>query len=82
MRWNRVRSPKGTESGYSMPENPSPPPLRTICFSRSGKNAISRISAKANKGITSALVPVFYCDHVHHKSSLDRFIQFDRLRSV
>ena len=27
---------------------------------------------------TSALVPVFYGDHVHHKPSLDRFIQFDR----
>jgi predicted nucleic acid-binding protein len=27
---------------------------------------------------TSALVPVFYGDHVHHKASLDRFIQFDK----
>ncbi|HEX4769915.1 MAG TPA: PIN domain-containing protein [Bryobacteraceae bacterium] len=27
---------------------------------------------------TSVLVPVFYGDHVHHKASLDRFIQFDR----
>lgn len=27
---------------------------------------------------TSALVPVFYGDHVHHKRSLDRFIQFDK----
>ena len=27
---------------------------------------------------TSALVPVFYGDHVHHKPSLARFIQFDR----
>jgi predicted nucleic acid-binding protein len=27
---------------------------------------------------TSALVPVFYGDHVHHKPSLDRFIQFDK----
>src|SRR5215510_4401313 len=26
---------------------------------------------------TSVLVPVFYGDHVHHKSSLDLFIQFD-----
>ena len=28
---------------------------------------------------TSALVPVFYGDHVHHKPSLDRFIQFDKI---
>jgi predicted nucleic acid-binding protein len=27
---------------------------------------------------TSALVPVFYGDHVHHKASLDLFIQFDK----
>jgi predicted nucleic acid-binding protein len=27
---------------------------------------------------TSVLVPVFYGDHVHHKASLDRFIQFDK----
>lgn len=27
---------------------------------------------------TSALVPVFYGDHVHHRPSLDRFIQFDK----
>ncbi|MBV9762351.1 MAG: PIN domain-containing protein [Acidobacteriaceae bacterium] len=27
---------------------------------------------------TSVLVPVFYGDHVHHKPSLDRFIQFDK----
>ncbi|MEX2260697.1 MAG: PIN domain-containing protein [Bryobacteraceae bacterium] len=27
---------------------------------------------------TSVLVPVFYGDHVHHKASLARFIQFDR----
>lgn len=27
---------------------------------------------------TSALVPVFYGDHVHHRASLERFIQFDR----
>jgi predicted nucleic acid-binding protein len=27
---------------------------------------------------TSALVPVFYGDHVHDKSSLDRFIQFHK----
>jgi predicted nucleic acid-binding protein len=27
---------------------------------------------------TSVLVPVFYGDHVHHKASLDLFIQFDR----
>lgn len=27
---------------------------------------------------TSALVPVFYGDHVHHPASLARFIQFDR----
>lgn len=27
---------------------------------------------------TSALVPVFYGDHVHHKDSIDLFIQFDR----
>ena len=26
---------------------------------------------------TSALVPVFYGDHVHHSRSLERFIQFD-----
>jgi hypothetical protein len=69
MRWNRVRSPKSTESGYSMPANPSTAPLRTICVSRSGKNAISRISAKANKGITSALVPVFYGDHIRSADS-------------
>src|SRR3954454_14516918 len=32
------------------------------------------------KGVfdTSVLVPVFYGDHVHHKASLDRFIQFDK----
>src|SRR5215472_10095676 len=27
---------------------------------------------------TSAPVPVFYADHVHHKPSIDRFVQFDR----
>jgi predicted nucleic acid-binding protein len=27
---------------------------------------------------TSALVPVFYGDHVHHAASLGRFIRFDR----
>jgi predicted nucleic acid-binding protein len=27
---------------------------------------------------TSVLVAVFYGDHVHHKASLDRFIQFDK----
>jgi predicted nucleic acid-binding protein len=27
---------------------------------------------------TSALVPVFYGDHVHHRASLNLFIQFDR----
>ena len=27
---------------------------------------------------TSALVPVFYGDHVHHRASFDRFIQFDK----
>jgi predicted nucleic acid-binding protein len=27
---------------------------------------------------TSALVPVFYGDHVHHKASLERFIRFDK----
>ncbi len=27
---------------------------------------------------TSVLVPVFYGDHVHHKASLDLFIQFNR----
>jgi predicted nucleic acid-binding protein len=27
---------------------------------------------------TSVLVPVFYGDHVHHKQSLDLFIQFDK----
>jgi predicted nucleic acid-binding protein len=27
---------------------------------------------------TSALVPVFYGDHVHHTASLAKFIQFDR----
>ena len=27
---------------------------------------------------TSALVPVFYGDHAHHKPSFDRFLQFDR----
>ena len=27
---------------------------------------------------TSVLVPVFYGDHVHHKASLDLFIQFDK----
>jgi predicted nucleic acid-binding protein len=27
---------------------------------------------------TSVLVPVFYGDHVHHKASLDLFIQIDR----
>ena len=50
------------------------------CFSRSGKSAISRISARANEGFfdTSVLVPVFYGDHVHHKVSLDLFMQFDK----
>ncbi|HTR35026.1 MAG TPA: PIN domain-containing protein [Bryobacteraceae bacterium] len=28
---------------------------------------------------TSVLVPVFYGDHVHHKPSIDLFIQFDRM---
>ena len=27
---------------------------------------------------TSVLVPVFYGDHVHHRASLDLFIQFDK----
>lgn len=27
---------------------------------------------------TSVLVPVFYGDHVHHKASLERFIQFKK----
>ena len=27
---------------------------------------------------TSALVPVFYGDHIHHAASLGRFVQFDR----
>src|SRR5450432_3063140 len=27
---------------------------------------------------SSVLVPVFYGDHVHHRASLDRFIQFDK----
>src|ERR1700688_5046809 len=27
---------------------------------------------------TSVLVPVFYGDHVHHKESLERFVQFDK----
>jgi predicted nucleic acid-binding protein len=27
---------------------------------------------------TSALVPVFYGDHVHHQASLELFIQFDK----
>lgn len=27
---------------------------------------------------TSALVPVFYADHVHHDASILRFIEFDR----
>ncbi|MGB8013558.1 MAG: PIN domain-containing protein [Terriglobales bacterium] len=27
---------------------------------------------------TSVLVPVFYGDHVHHRASLERFIQFDK----
>src|SRR5579864_5010455 len=27
---------------------------------------------------TSVLVPVFYGDHVHHRASLDLFVQFDR----
>jgi predicted nucleic acid-binding protein len=27
---------------------------------------------------TSFLVPVFYGDHVHHRASLDRFIQFNK----
>jgi predicted nucleic acid-binding protein len=27
---------------------------------------------------TSVLVPVFYGDHVHHKASLELFIQFDK----
>lgn len=26
---------------------------------------------------TSVLVPVFYGNHIHHRASLDRFIQFD-----
>jgi hypothetical protein len=28
---------------------------------------------------SSVLVPVFYGDHVHHKASLDLFIQFDKV---
>ena len=27
---------------------------------------------------SSVLVPVFYGDHVHHKASLELFIQFDK----
>ena len=27
---------------------------------------------------TSALVPVFYGDHIHHRASLERFVQFDK----
>lgn len=27
---------------------------------------------------TSVLVPVFYANHVHHKASIDLFIQFDK----
>jgi predicted nucleic acid-binding protein len=27
---------------------------------------------------TSVLVPAFYGDHVHHKASIDRFVQFNR----
>ena len=27
---------------------------------------------------TSVLVPVFYCDHIHHEASLELFIQFDK----
>ena len=27
---------------------------------------------------TSVLVPVFFGDHVHHRSSLDLFVQFER----
>ena len=27
---------------------------------------------------TSVLVPIFYGDHVHHRASLDRFIQFNK----
>ena len=27
---------------------------------------------------SSVLVPVFYGDHMHHRASLDRFIQFDK----
>lgn len=27
---------------------------------------------------TSVLVPVFYGDHVHHRASMDLFIQFDK----
>ena len=27
---------------------------------------------------TSVLVPVFYGDHIHHRASLERFIQFDK----
>ncbi|MFY9674501.1 MAG: PIN domain-containing protein [Terriglobales bacterium] len=27
---------------------------------------------------TSALVPVFYGDHIHHRASLERYIQFDK----
>jgi predicted nucleic acid-binding protein len=27
---------------------------------------------------TSVLVPVFYGDHVHHRSSLDLFVQFEK----
>ncbi len=27
---------------------------------------------------TSVLVPVFYGDHIHHRASLDLFIQFDK----
>jgi hypothetical protein len=27
---------------------------------------------------TSVLVPVFYGNHVHHRASLDLFIQFDK----
>ncbi len=52
----------------------------TKCWTCSAKSATWRTAASRNEKLldTSALVPVFYGDHVHHDASIARFIQCDK----
>ncbi len=63
-----------------MPDSPCPPPPPMTSCGRPARSATRRTSARTMKGFsdTSALVPVFYGDHVHHKASIERFIRFDK----